>query len=403
MRHSELGPSKAHRWRRCPGSVAAERPLPDDARIEAAEGQCFHEYADLCLTFGLDPQVFVGAEFEHEKFGTLVFGQEMADNMLYGLDIVRDLAAEPDSQMFVETEVDLSRWLGPGEIGTSDVGVIQRNKRRITIFDWKYGMVPVVAHWNEQAILYALGFWANIAEELFSNVDPAEIEVVIMIEQPRAPGGGGVWRTDMATLLKEGQKLALDAAATREPNAERIPGTKQCQYCRAAKAGTCPEYLTWQMATFDIGLDRMDDLAAADAEPPMPKVITPERRAYILRFAPVFRAFLDQLHADSYDAAMKGHPDPGMKLVPGRSPPRKWKDPEKEISILERVFGEGAYIRKLLSPAQAEERIGKREFKQRFGSHILAEDPKLILVPASDQREAAPDAMSRFDSAMDHD
>ena len=91
--HSEKGPSKAHRWRRCPGSIAAERGLPDDSGIEAAEGQVFHEYADLCLTFGLDPHVFVGKPYEHEKFGLLFFTQEMADNMLYGLDYLRDIAA----------------------------------------------------------------------------------------------------------------------------------------------------------------------------------------------------------------------------------------------------------------------------------------------------------------------
>ncbi len=82
MRHSELGPSKAHRYRRCHGSVNAERGLPDDSGIEAAQGQCFHEYADLCLTFGLDPHVFIGKPFQLD-FGTgRPDHQAMADEVL---------------------------------------------------------------------------------------------------------------------------------------------------------------------------------------------------------------------------------------------------------------------------------------------------------------------------------
>ena len=404
MRHSELGPSKAHRYRLCAGSVNAERGLPDDSGIDAAQGQCFHEYADLCLTFGLDPHVFIGKPFQHDKFGVLFFDQEMADNMIYGLDIVRDLAAEPEALLFVETEVDLSRWLGEGEIGTSDCGVINVRGRKITIFDWKYGMIPVQPHWNDQAILYGLGFWDTIAEELFEGVDPADIEVEIIIEQPRAPGGGGVWHTTMDVLLKEGRKITIDAEATRDPDAERTPGPKQCQWCKAAKKGTCPEFIELQLATFSLGLEEVDDYAEFDVPPPMPKVLTPERRSYILKFAPVFSKWIENLHKEAYDDAVKGRPAPGLKLVPGRTPARKWKDEEKAKIVLEHRLGpEKAYSKKLLSPTQVEESMGKKAFKAAYAHHVKDEDAKPILVPTTDRRDAIPDVGSRFDAAMEDD
>ena len=404
MLHSEKGPSKAHRWRRCPGSIAAERGLPDDSGIEAAQGQCFHEYADLCLTFGLDPQVFVGKPFQHDKFGVILFDQEMADNMLYGLDYLRDIAAEPGATLYVERQVNLERWCGEGEFGTSDAGVVNVKRRKLTIFDWKYGMIPVIPHWNDQAILYGLGFWNDIAEEAFAGIDPAEIDVEIIIEQPRAPGGGGVWRTTMDVLLREGKKITLDALAADDPDAERIPGPKQCQWCKAAKQGVCPEFLTLQLSTFDLKMAEMDDYAELDVPPPMPKVVTPERRAYLLKFRPIFNRFMDELHAAAYDAAMKGHPDPGMKLVPGRAPARKWKDEDKEEHVLKRRLGEDkAYIRKLRSPAQVEELVGKRAFKETYGNHVKDEDAKPILVPTTDRRDAIPDVGSRFDAAMNED
>ena len=401
--HSEKGPSKAHRWRRCPGSIAAERGLPDDSGIEAAQGQVFHEYADLCLTFGLDPHVFIGKPYEHEKFGLLFFDQEMSDNMLYGLDYLRDIAAEPGAEMFVERQVDLQRWCGEGEFGTSDAGIINRRKKHITVFDWKYGMIPVQPQWNDQAILYGLGFWNDIAEALFEGVDPAEIDVDIIIEQPRAPGGGGVWHTTMDVLLREGKKIVLDAAAADDPDAERIPGPKQCQWCKAAKKGTCPEYLNLQLSTFDLKMEEVDDYAEFDVPPPMPKVVTPERRAYLLKFRPIFNRFMDELHSAAYDDAMKGKPDPGMKLVPGRTPARKWKDEDKEKAVLERRFGDDAYEKKLLSPAKVEERIGKKAFKETFAHHVKDEDAKPILVPSTDRRDPIPDVQSRFDAAMNED
>ena len=403
MRHSELGPSKAHRYRKCAGAPNAERGLPDDSGIEAAIGQCFHEFADFSLSLGLEPYVFVGHRFDHYKFGTLLFTREMADHMLYGLDIVNELAAKPGTQLFVETEVDLSRWLGKGEIGTSDVGVVNVPDRKITIFDWKYGMIPVLPEWNDQAILYGLGFWATIAEELFKNVPPADITVEVLIEQPRAPGGGGRWTTTMAALLREGRKIAIDAEATKDPDALRTPGPKQCQYCKAAKAGTCPEYLEKQMSVFDLGLDQIDDLDEIDVPPPMPVVLTPERRSYILRYAPVFRAFLERIHASAYDDALKGRPTPGLKLVNGRSPARKWRDEEKEEIILEGRFGDGAYNKKLLSPAQLEGVLGKAEFKAKYGAHVLVEEAKAILVPENDRRDPLPDRLSKFDALVDEE
>jgi hypothetical protein len=264
-------------------------------------------------------------------------------------------------------------------------------------------MIPVFPHWNDQAILYALGFWNTIARELFAGLDPADVEIAIVIEQPRAPGGGGVWITSMAALLKEGKKIRADAEATRDENAERTAGPKQCQFCKAARAGTCPEYAAMQLDAFDLGLEELDDYVDLDVPPPMPKVVTPERRSYILKFAPVFSRFVADLHAQAYDDARKGRLVPGMKLVPGRTPARKWKDDEKEKAVLEVLFGDAAYNRKLLSPTQVEERIGKKEFSARFKHHLRREEAKPILVPSTDRREPLASLQTVFDSLMDED
>lgn len=401
--HSRLSPSSAHRWRKCPGAPRQEEGLPDSSGIEAAYGTVFHEYGALCLELGLDPQVFVGAPCETDH-GLLFFDQQMADNMLYGLDYLRDFAAESEAAMYVEQKVDLSPWLGPDEFGTSDCCIINKARKRIIIFDWKYGIgVPVSPIWNDQAILYGLGCWQSFAAAVFEGVDPAEIEVVIVIEQPRAPGGGGVWYTNMATLLREGGKIKNDAKATLDPDAEIIPGEKQCQFCRAAKFNTCKPRAEHKLKMFDLGLEEIDEFAEIGATPPLPKALTPEQRSYILTHRASFTSWLDSLHAEAYDDAMKGRPVPRMKLVYGRYPPRKWKDEEKSRPTLERALGDKAYTRKLVSPTQLEEAVGKRAYKERFAVHVDVGEPKPELVSETDRRDPIPDIGSKFDALMEDD
>lgn len=409
--HSRNSPSAAIRWRNCPAAPRMEADLPDEAGVEAAIGTVFHEYAALCLELGLDPYIFVGAPCDTDH-GTLYFDRPMADNMLYGLDYVRDLAADGDTDLHVEQWVDCSPWLGHNDDGspqggTADVVVINRSKKKITVFDWKYGAgVPVSAEWNDQAIIYFLGVWHKFSDKYFENVPPAEIDVDLVIEQPRAPGGGGVWRTNAAALLAEGEKIKADAEATFDPNAPAVPGVRQCQFCRAAKYNTCKARAEFNLEKFDLSLSEIDDLAEMGASVPLPetRALTPEQRSYILLNRSMLTRWLDQLHAEAYDDALKGRPVPEMKLVLGRSPARRWKDEEKEKVILERRFGiEGAYTRKLISPTQAEDIVGKKVFAERFASHVAPTEPKPELVPITDRRDPIPDVQSRFDSLMDDD
>lgn len=403
--HSRLSPSSAHRWRPCPAAPNEEEGLPDEAGIEAAYGTVFHEYAALSLELGLDPQVFVGAPYKDEEHGLLTFDQEMADTMLYGLDYVRDYAAEPGTIMYVEQQVDLSPWLGEEEFGTSDCCIINVPKRRIIVFDWKYGKgIPVSPLWNDQGILYGLGCWETFAKALFEGVDPTEIEVWIIIEQPRADGGGGIWYTTMDVLLREGKLIKRDAARTLDPDAPHHPGTKQCQFCKAAKFKTCKPHSEFILSAFDLKMDEVDDLIEVGGTPklPKPRALTPERRSFILLNKALFTKFLEELHAEAYDDALKGRPVPDMKLVSGRAPPRSWKDDDKVKNKLVREFDD-PYTKKLFSPAQAEERLGKRRFRETFGLYVTQGEPKPQLVPLTDRRDPLPDVESKFDALMDED
>lgn len=412
--HSERGPSSAARWRKCPGSVRLSRGLPDNAGIDAAHGTVFHEFAAICLELGLDPQGFVGVTHEVKGHGKIVFDQAMADHMLFGLDMLWSLADAPGAVMMVEQRVSLEDWVGKGEFGTTDCAIIDVFNWRLVVFDWKYGAgVPVDPQDNDQAILYALGTWSTFASEFFEQAvmgrggnpnDPWEddIEVMIVIEQPRADGGGGVWRTTMGHILAEGEKIRRDAKRTEDPDAPLVPGTKQCQFCKAASFNRCTERPKFLLKLAGADFDDLESDFEVNAAPMVHSLsaITPVQRSQLLLHRPMFDKLFDDLHAAAYHDAEAGRPIPGMKLVPGRAGARKWKDEDKAEIVLKHDFGDEAFTRKLLSPTSVEEMVGKRKFKERFGRIVTQSESKPILVPDTDKRQALPSAQDDFTDDM---
>lgn len=408
--HSTLGPSVAHRYIRCPGAPELEKQVPDSAGIEAAYGTCFHEAAALCAEFGLDPLDLVGMKVNCPPHGLIEFTQAMARNMQPGLDYLNALIGQGDI-LLVEQRLSLENWLGPDQFGTTDIAVISKEKWRIIVFDWKYGAgVPVSPVENEQAMLYFAGVWDNYAGDIFESVaweqgvDPSDadfydsIEVQIIIEQPRAPGGGGVWVTNVAALLKRLEKIRAAAERTREPNAPRIPGDYQCQFCRGKPY--CKEHADHMLAMFDTRLEEVEMDFLLDKPLELPVAMTPEARSHILLHKTQIEGWLKDLHAAAYNDAENGDPVPGMKLVEGRRPPRGWKDEARAAVVVSHKLGEKAYTKKLLSPAQVEEEVGKALYKKHFEAFVIKGDPKPQLVAEKDGRESRANAMERFDAAL---
>ena len=410
--HSQLGPSSAHRYRKCPGSVRMTRDLPNTAGIEAAYGTVFHEFAAISLDLGVDPHTMVGGKSTVEQHGLIEFTLEMARKMLPGLDFLESLMGDC-AEMYVEQKLDLSAWLGEGEFGTSDACIVDLENRRIVVFDWKWGAgVPVQPEMNDQAILYILGCWSTFAAADFEddhiqkggNVnDPWEdgIAVWIVIEQPRAPGGGGLWKTDLGTILAEGAKIKKDAAATREPDAPLIPGPDQCKFCAAAQFRKCPAERDLVLSKLDVTNEELERQFDENAEMDMPEVMSPKAVSQFLLHWDMIKKFHDRIHAKAYSDAENGKPPLGMMLVDGRNPPRSWIDDDKaEIVLMKQLGKEDAYTKKLLSPTQVEGWVGKAAYRKKFDHFVAKGEPKPQLVPTTDGRDPKPDRMSRLDALM---
>ena len=400
--HSERGPSTAHRWIECPGSVLKSRGIPNVAGIEAARGTVFHEVAAMCVQHGLDPFGFVGLKILVPPHGEIEFDREMADNMLPGLDLIESYLTDK-TILLVEKRVSLENWVGENEFGTADVTIIDVENWRITGLDWKYGAgVPVQPNRNPQAMLYLLGAWSDHAHDIFQEAvlagDPSgateagapwaeDVEVNIIIEQPRAPGGGGFWQTNMGYLLAEGERIRAAADLTQEPDAPVIAGEKQCTFCPAARVNACRERADYLLGMAMIHLDSIE--AAPEEEIVLPKAIEPAARSRILLHRSQIKQYLDELHEEAYKDYEMGRPVPGMKMIAGRRPPRAWKDEKKAEAILKSRLGNDAYHPpKVISPTEAEKTVGKRTFREQYKRHVFEGEAKPVLVPEDNPGEA---------------
>lgn len=383
--HARLAPSSAAMWARCALSPRMVEQFGDDDENEySAEGTILHDIMERCLVEEVAPYKFVGEVFRHGGY-EVEFTEDDADMLAEGIDMIDSIPGK----LFVEKRVKLDRWM-PGQFGTLDVGIV--GKRRITIWDNKFGMVPVSPIENYQLRLYALGFWYYIARQL---TDVTDFRLIIW--QPRVSGGGGFWDTTLDDLLEFGVEMKFAAKRTYEANPKANPGPVQCQYCPGAKHRKCTAYHEYNLRTVIQDFDDLDDNIEHGLPPRMPiKGMTPERRSYLLEHRPMIEKWFERLHAEAIDDAYAGRPVPGKKLVLGRHPPRRWKDKEEAEKRLSQLLRDDAYNRKLKSPTQAEEELGPRGY-ERVAGLVDRGEPKPILVDERDARPAIPGLMELFD------
>lgn len=414
--HAIRSPSSAHGWRRCKGRINAEKGRPDRVGVEAAEGTLFHEHAELCLVLGLDPEDFKTGVDNKVDGHTVSYNQEMIDHLTKGLDFIYSKLAEyrmdtgEEALLFVENRVRIEPWtMEPNGFGTSDVCMVFPLWRLIIVFDWKYGKIVVSPIRNDQLTLYGLGCWGDIAHKFFEGVDPADIRVEYIIWQPRVPGGGGSWGETVAEMLAEGELIRLDAEQTYDPDAPRTAGPKQCMYCKAS--GDCTTLADYNLKQFGIRFDDIDDAVELDIELADPDFAewSLERRAYVLLHKAAFERWFKKLHEGAMLAAAQGSPWPMTKMIMGPDGNRAWKKGEEEevegllVSLLaesKRKSKPEAVTRKLMTPAKAQEVLGKKIYENHLKPYVTRSPGKPMMAPETDPRPALPTFGQEFDEAM---
>lgn len=408
--HSIFGASGSHMYLACPGSLIPNILAPDESGPDAAFGTVAHGVTERWLRTGRAPLDLLGTKqcvgSDIDTCHLVTIDEEM---FYYAEQCVDRCEWEPGEHV-IEAHVDFSHLTPiPNQGGTLDFAALL--KRRATVTDHKFGASPqniVYAEDNPQLMLYAIGLWRDPRYQHYGFDD-----FVIRINQPRL-NHFDEWHTTAKHLAEFEDYCRERMALAWTLDAPRVPGTKQCRFCKvratcAANAALQEELISGvfvddtlqtaeQMRDFVTRLD--DDLEPFKMHASKAGSLSTAQMAKLLPFRGMADAWWKSLVIELQARFKVGEHIPGMKAVEGRSKRKFNNEPKafKRLTELGVPFDE-LLTEKMVSPNQAEKLLRKQGYKQaqlpQLLSGLVFKPPgRATLVPVSDKRPAVEDISS---------
>lgn len=367
--HAQFSPSSAHRWMRCPASVALCAQIPaTQSSIHADEGTAAHTLAARALDYNKPASFWVGEEIQTRR-GSPVFvvDEAMAEAVQLYVDDVRRRAA--GGVLLTEQRVEFSEAVGvKDQFGTADAIIIEADCKGLVVEDLKFGMgVKVFAEGNEQMLTYAVA----VVETMGPALDELE-RVTVVVCQPRLDHIEAATYTmaDIRAHADALRKAARDALAALAvppgcdiPRSYFKPGDKACRWC-PAKA-TCPALASHIGAAVYDDFEALEDPAQTGVGPP-PRPPAAERLGATFGLLDLIEDWCRAVRSEVERMVLAGMTVIGpdgqpMRLAEGRRGSRAWTDEQVAEGMLTGLLPpEKAYApRKIISPAQAEKLFKK--------------------------------------------
>lgn len=421
--HSLYSPSKAHRFMRCPGSIALEYGIEDTGSSYAQEGTAAHKLAEMVLTKKIVlAEEMIGRSIKWVENGKEVSWeitesiandvQSFCQDVYDRIEHLQETGDFVSIELRVEQRIDLSAVKGiPGQFGTADVIIAaedrESGKLTIIVLDLKFGRgVEVEAQGNEQLMDYGAG----VVDEY--ELAGYEIEgILVAVNQVRLGHISEAWYSpeqirDFVRELRVQVGVAQNGLELyqKSGNTDDLvlnPGEKQCRFCKAL--ATCPAARELVSSSIyggktPVTSSEFEDLD--DEKASVEKVII-ECEQDRKEIAAWLGASMDKIDfIESWCKAVRsevfkllnlGTPIPGYKMVAGRKGNREWEDAKEAEEVLKsmRLKQQDMYSMKLISPTQAEKILkGNPRRWKKVQPLITRKDGPPSVAPESDKRPA---------------
>ena len=365
--HALLSASSSHRWLHCTGAPSLEATFPDTTSEYAKEGTLAHELCELKLkkyTTAMAKGTYTRAYNKIKK--NELWASEMDETTDVYLEYIKSimLSYKVAPVVVIEKRVDFSQYVPEG-FGTADCIILAGDT--LHIIDYKHGKGVVVdADHNPQMMLYALGAMHDYS--LLYKFNTIKMTIV----QPRV---NNISEFEMSSddLRKWGEEVvAPKAKEAYEMEGHTFEAGAWCGFCRAkAQCRTRCEHF-----------DAMHVFTNQD-----PRLISLEELGTYLEHGKDIESWYKDIKEYALSESLAGAEVPGWKAVEGRSS-RAFQDGDTAIQTLINggVDESILYERKVLTLAQIEKAIGKKEFNELVGDQVVKNPGKPTLVVDTDKR-----------------
>jgi hypothetical protein len=329
----------------CPASIDLVAKMPPKPSSKYAdEGTLLHDAISQILDCKATD--VVGMTYEG-----ITLTQELYDDKIaVALAALDEIDPDKRMEFVVESRVGFGDVL-PGVFGSADL--LGRIGDRAIVLDWKFGNGVVVdAVENAQGMFYAAAAMRT-PETQWVFEGATEIEIII-VQPPMVRR----W----VTTPKRIAEFEFDLVAAVNGPRTKMQTGDHCRWC-AAKP-TCPMVTGAVDRALRASLLRIDAAQVSD----------------YLAQAELLEAWIDSVRVLAYDMLENNVKVPGFKLVAKRGT-RQWVNDAAPVELL----GDKAYESKLISVAQAEKLVGKKNFPSDLAVSVSSGS---TLVPENDPRPA---------------